>query len=137
MRYTQFLSGITSEQLKDFFEFWPNPPKPETHLKILHGSQHVWLALDDDGASERVIGFVTAITDQVFYAYIPLLEVIPSYRKRGVGSELMRRMMETLENMYAIDLCCDPDKQAFYGQVGMELGGAAMLVRNYARQSGE
>ena len=39
------------------------------------------LARDDAG---RVVGFVTAISDGVLSAYIPLLEVLPEYQ--GAGS---------------------------------------------------
>jgi ribosomal protein S18 acetylase RimI-like enzyme len=38
------------------------------------------------------IGFETAISDGRLTAYIPLLEVLPTYRNRGVGSQLIKMM---------------------------------------------
>ena len=83
----------------------------------------------------RVIGFVTAISDGVLSAYVPLLEVLPSHQKRGIGHELMRRMLEMLDGLYMIDLLCDNDLQPFYEKVGMQRS-QGMMVRNYAWQSG-
>ncbi|WP_218916404.1 GNAT family N-acetyltransferase [Calidithermus chliarophilus] len=129
--YTSSLEGITPEQLEGFFVGWPNPPSPQTHLRILKGSSHVVLALD----GERVVGFVNAISDGVLSAYIPLLEVLPPYQGRGVGSELMRRMLEQLEGFYMADLLCEPELAPFYERFGMRRA-AGMFLRNYARQAG-
>ena len=32
--YTTSLGSITTKQLKGFFVDWPNPPSPETHLRL-------------------------------------------------------------------------------------------------------
>jgi ribosomal protein S18 acetylase RimI-like enzyme len=131
--YRRSLEGIRTSQLEGFFKGWPNPPTPETHLEILRRASHVVLAVD--GSSDRVIGFVTAISDGLLSAYVPLLEVRPEFQHRGIGSELMRRMLEALGGMYMIDLLCDPELRAFYAKLGMR-ESSGMLVRNFARQSG-
>ncbi|MEM7680640.1 MAG: GNAT family N-acetyltransferase [Planctomycetota bacterium] len=87
--FTTSLDGITSGHLHGFFEGWPTPPSPAQHFEILRAARHVVLAVDP--ATSRVVGFVTAIGDGVFSAAIPLLEVLPDYRKQGLGSELVRR----------------------------------------------
>ena len=132
--YTDSLEDITPERLRGFFVGWPTPPTPETHLRVLEGSAHVWLARDDDTGD--VVGFVTAISDGVLAAYMPNLEVLPTYQGQGIGGELVRRMLDTLQGLYAIDLLCDPDLQPFYERLGMRRA-TGMLVRNYDRQSGE
>lgn len=134
VHYTDSVEGITSDQLGGgFFEGWPNPPSPETHLKVLKNSDHVVLAIDRE--TNAVVGFITAISDGVLSAYIPLLEVLPRYRRRGIGTELMCRMMGRLRDLYMIDLITGPELEHFYRRFGM---GAAfgMIVRNFARQSG-
>jgi ribosomal protein S18 acetylase RimI-like enzyme len=131
MHYQTSLEDIRADQLAGFFVGWLNPPTPDTHLKILKRAAHVVLAVDDTS----VVGFVTAISDGILCAYIPLLEVLPSHQHQGIGSELMRRMLETLREIYMIDLLCDPDLQAFYSRVGME-ESSGMLLRNFSRQSG-
>jgi GNAT superfamily N-acetyltransferase len=131
--YTDSLEGTTPAMLHGFFVGWPNRPAPETHLRLLEGSDHVVLALDDAG---RVVGFITAISDGVLSAYIPLLEVLPEYQGRGIGGDLVRRMLEKLDGLYMIDLLCDAPLQPYYERHGMK-PATGMLVRNYERQSGE
>ncbi len=131
--YTDSLDGITAEKLNGFFIGWPNPPKPDAHLRILKGSTHIILAIDDQ--SGNVVGFMNAITDGVLNAFIPLLEVLPSHQHQGIGAELVRQMLDKLHNLYAIDLLCDADLQPFYERFGMR-PYTAMLYRNYDRQSG-
>jgi ribosomal protein S18 acetylase RimI-like enzyme len=96
------------------------------HLAILKRSDHVVLAVDGD----QVVGFITAISDGVLSAYIPLLEVLPSYRQQGIGSELVRQMLEKLRGLYMVDLVCDPELQGFYARLGMK-PYAAMIIRNF------
>ena len=132
--YQDQLEGIDASRLQGFFVGWPNPPTPETHMRLLHGSQYVWLAVDS--ATGNVVGFITALSDGVLSAYIPLLEVLPSYQKQGIGKELVQRMLATLGQIYMVDLLCDEDLQPYYGNFGMRpISG--MFLRNYEFQSGK
>jgi ribosomal protein S18 acetylase RimI-like enzyme len=132
--YADSVGNITAENLQGFFVGWPNPPSPETHLKLLANSDQVVLAVDDE--TGNVVGFITAISDGVLSAYIPLLEVLPTYQKRGIGQELVRRMLEKLSRLYMVDLLCDPELHPFYERFGMK-PGFGMMLRNYERQSSE
>lgn len=130
--YTDSLANITPQQLEGgFFVGWRNPPSPENHLRLLQGSYKVWLALDDD----TVVGFITAISDGVLTAFIPLLEVLPEYQGQHIGTELTRRMFDSLSRLYSIDLLCDVDIIPFYQRLGMQQANA-MLIRNYHNQAG-
>ncbi|MDG4658192.1 GNAT family N-acetyltransferase [Ectobacillus antri] len=134
MIYTHSSEGITADMLTGFFVGWPNPPKPQTHLQLLQNSNKVILAIDEQ--TNQVVGFITAISDGVLSAYIPLLEVLPAYQQKGIGKELMTRMLKELEHIYMIDLCCDDDLLPYYEEFGM-MRSNGMLLRNYHRQSGE
>ncbi len=134
IEYVDSPNGITAEQLSGFFVGWPNPPSPETHLRLLHESDQVVLAIDSgDG---RVVGFITAISDGVLSAYITLLEVLPEYQRHGMGSELMQRMMAKLDGLYMIDLVRAENLGPFYERFGL-IPADAMVIRNFARQSGQ
>ncbi|MGC4047114.1 MAG: GNAT family N-acetyltransferase [Armatimonas sp.] len=122
---------MTAEQLQGFFVGWPNPPSPETHQEILRRSAALWLAWD----GERCVGFINALSDGVFYAFIPLLEVLPEYQGQGIGGELVRRMCETLKPMYAIDIVCDDALITYYERHGFT-AGKAMMRRHYDNQAG-
>jgi ribosomal protein S18 acetylase RimI-like enzyme len=133
IRFRTDLDGVTPTQLQGFFDGWPNPPAPETHLRILRGSTAVVLAVDP--GTQRVVGFVTALSDGVLSAYLPLLEVLPAYRGRGIGSELVRRVLAVLGDLYMVDVTCDADALPFYQALGMRPGTGAS-VRRVPRQSG-
>ena len=133
IRYTDKLDGLEPEALAGFFEGWLSKPTPETHLEILRGSSAVVLAIDD--SSDAVVGFVNAVSDGVLSAYVPLLEVLHDYRGRGIGRELLRRMLEKMEDLYMVDLVCDPETARFYESLGMK-PAHAMVVRRYERQAG-
>ena len=132
--YRHSTDGITPGQLKGFFVGWPNPPSTETHLKLLRESARAILAVDEDKGA--VVGFVTAVSDGVLSAFIPFLEVLPEYQKKGIGAVLMRRMLEELKDLYVVDLTCDAPLQPWYEKLGMKRA-TAMVARNYERQSGQ
>jgi len=107
--------GIRAADLDGFFVGWPNPPSAERLLEILQA---------------------TAITDRCFAAYIPLVEVLPAHQERGLGSQMVRALLDRLSSCYMIDLVCDDDVVPFYER----LGGtrlAAMAWRNFDRLTPE
>ena len=120
------------DDLKGFFQGWAAPPGPRDHLRILRGSGHALVAMDGG----RVVGFITAITDGTLAAYIPLLEVLPEYRGRGIGSELVRRMLGRLGGLNMVDLMCDAPLRPFYERFGM-VAGTGMMIRRHRPFEGE
>jgi ribosomal protein S18 acetylase RimI-like enzyme len=125
--YGDTIERISADQLSGgFFDGWLYPLDPETHLRLLQGSDVVVIALDDE--SKQIVGFITAITDGVLAAYIPLLEVLPPYRDQGIGSELLRRMLNHLERYGVVDLLCDLELQPWYRRFGMH-PASGMLLR--------
>jgi ribosomal protein S18 acetylase RimI-like enzyme len=133
IRYTTSADGIVPEMLAGFFVGWADPPTAQTHLKILRRSSHVVVAIDE--GTGRVVGFISAISDGVLCAHITLLEVLPDYQRRGIGTELTRRMLGELGDLYAVDAACDAELSGFYARCGMQ-ERRAMVLRNYRRQSG-
>jgi ribosomal protein S18 acetylase RimI-like enzyme len=133
IEFRQTLDGLAPDDLDGFFEGWPNPPDAATHLRILESAYAVQLAIDT--RSDRVVGFVNAISDGVLSAYVPLLEVLPEWRGQGIGRALVQRLCEQLSHLYMVDLVCDPELEAFYEPLGFHkmLG---MGKRNYDNQSG-
>jgi ribosomal protein S18 acetylase RimI-like enzyme len=130
--YRTTTDGITPESLEGgFFEGWPNPPSPSTHLEILKGSDHVVLAMDGD----EVVGFITAISDGVLSAFITLLEVLPEYQNRGIGQSLMNQIMTEIGDIYMVDLVCDANLSRFYAELGFATT-TGMSRRDYDMQPG-
>ena len=134
IEYRTSVEGITADQLAGpFFVGWLNQPNPDTHLEVLRGSDHVVVAVNT--MDQQVVGFVNALSDGVFMGFIPLLEVTPEYQGRGIGSELMLRLLDELSDFYTVDAMCDPELQPFYRHLGMQ-EATGVARRNYERQSG-
>lgn len=127
IHYQQHARGIRKEHLEGFFVGWGRRPSPATHLELLRRSDHVVVAIDEE-KSRRVVGFITALSDRVLCAYIPLLEVLPAYQGQGIGRELVERMLVLLKDHYMIDLVCDPHLQEFYEHHGLR-PHHAMIIR--------
>ncbi|MCM3205687.1 GNAT family N-acetyltransferase [Paenibacillus illinoisensis] len=132
--YRSNLDGIGLEQLSEhFFDGWANPPSKATFLRLLEQSYAAELAVDDE--TGKVIGFIQAISDGVLSAYIPLLEVVPEFQGKGIGTTLTERMLKRLQGLYMIDLLCDTETQPFYEKQGMRRA-SGMMVRHYSNQNG-
>ncbi|MGE5674808.1 MAG: GNAT family N-acetyltransferase [Mycobacterium leprae] len=127
IHYVTNTAGLSPAQLQGFFVDWCYPLTPAKHLALLEGSAHVVLAVDSE--NDQVVGFITALSDHVLSAYIPLLEVLPAYQGQGIGSELVRRMLGELQALGMVDLMCDPGLQDFYARFGMEAGTGMMIRR--------
>ena len=74
---------------------------------------------------------MNAISDGELAAHIPLLEVLPEHRHRGIGTELVRRMLDKLDGLAMIDLTCDAELVPYYERFGM-LRVSGMVMRNPA-----
>lgn len=113
--YDTDVSGLTEADLAGFFVGWPTPPSPAQHLAVLRGSYRVVIAL----SSGEVVGFVNMISDGVLTAFVPWLEVRPEFQGRGIGSELMRRILAEAEHLYSVDLTCDDALRPYYERLGL------------------
>jgi GNAT superfamily N-acetyltransferase len=126
--YSDDGSAVRPEELRGFFARWPAAPSPERHVELLRRSLVAIVARDEG----RVVGFATAVGDGVLSAYIPLLEVLPEWQGRGIGSELVRRVLARLGGLYMVDLCCDAELEPFYRRLGFAVLDRGMGIRNRA-----
>jgi ribosomal protein S18 acetylase RimI-like enzyme len=126
--YSESLHGITPAKLRGFAADWRVAPSSEQMFRMLRSSHSVALAIDDE--EDRVVGYAAALSDGCMFAFISSIEVLPDYQGRGIGKELMNRMMARYRKLYALDLLCDADKAGFYEQFGMQQV-CGMARRNY------
>ena len=115
----------TAADLAGFFFGWPRPPAPDRRVALLRGASHGVLAW----AGDRLVGFVTALSDGVLMAYVPLLEVLPEYQGRGIGTALVERVLAEIGDLYGVDVCCDEDLVPYYERFGFQRVAGMVLRR--------
>ncbi len=125
--YTDDLTSVREDMLRGFFVGWPKRPSARQHLALLRGSYRSVVAVDE--AAQRVVGFVNMLSDGVLTAFIPWLEILPGYQGRGIGTELMRRILAGTERFYSIDLVCDEALLPYYARFAM-ISASSALVRH-------
>jgi len=126
--YDNNKNDISEEQLKGFFVGWKKTLTAEQHRKLLYGSTYFVIAVDDE--TNQAVGFITALSDGVNSGFIPLLEVLPDYQGKGIGTKLMEEILIRLNKIPNIDLTCDVELQPFYERFKM-LKSTGMVLRKY------
>ncbi len=98
---------------------WSSAKKPDLLHKALLGSHSLFSAWD--GA--KLIGLGNAISDGYLVVYYPHLLVLPAYQERGIGTELMRRLMARYQGFHQHMLVADGRALDFYRKCGFKRAG--------------
>ncbi len=124
---------LVNLKIENFFVGWKNKPSEEILRKSIMNSDYIVIAIDIK--NQCLAGYITAISDNTLSAYIPFLEVAPQYQKKGIGKNLVKKIIDQLENLYMIDVVCDNNLAGFYEKAGFR-SWHSMIKRNYINQSG-
>ena len=89
---------------------WANQRSIEGIQKMLQGTPLTLGAWEGD----RLVGFARVITDGIYRALIDDVVVEESTRGTGIGSELMRQLIERLTEVEAVFLHCGEQVVSFY-----------------------
>ena len=86
---------------------------------------------------ERQIGFCRATSDGVSIAYLADVYVLPGYRGRGLGEELVREMVENGELAGVRWILHTEDAHALYRKLGFEEPSYKVLERRSTRNASD
>ncbi len=98
---------------------WPHRAQDRAKLaRLVAGSLYVSHAHD----GPRLVAFARAISDGVSNAYVSTVAVLPEHRGRGIGREVVRRLVEG-DDKRGIQwiLHARPELHPFYRENGFEL----------------
>src|SRR5580698_10515384 len=107
---------------------WSSAEKPELLYKALVASHSLFSAWDGN----RLVGLGNAISDGFLVVYYPHLIVLPEYQGRGIGTELMRRLMARYAGFHQHMLVADGRAIDFYRKCGFERAGKTEPMWIYA-----
>jgi predicted GNAT family acetyltransferase len=108
--------------------------EPAAHKKSFENSQ-VTVFIHREG---QLIGFGRAISDGVFQAAIYDVAIIPEYQTQGIGTIIIKTIMDKLSNCNFI-LYAAPGKEGFYQTLGfrkMKTGMALFLKAEQMKERG-
>jgi GNAT superfamily N-acetyltransferase len=83
----------------------------------------------------ELIGLARGITDQGTTLFVCDVLVKPEFQKQGIGSELMRRLIEPYREIYQIVLLTDPETLPFYRKLGYMHWESAALRMHRPKKS--
>lgn len=94
---------------------WKSAEYPEKIVRGLRNSSAVISAWD----GKRLVGLVRGLDDGETVAFLHYLLVDPEYRKKGIGKELMTRILAGYSNMLYVKIMpSDPKTVEFYEKFG-------------------
>ena len=114
VRIDHSLDGIDWEQAKAdlIADDFDNGRSPGALRRSFEQSQHVAFARDGD----RVVGMARLLSDGVCNAYLVDVWTMSTHRRRGIGSSMVRRLLESVPGQH-VGLQTN-DAQPFYASLG-------------------
>ena len=106
--------------------------EPAAHQKSFENSE-VTVFIRREG---QMIGFGRAISDGVFQAAIYDVAILPEYQARGIGTIIIKTIMDKLSNCNFI-LYAAPGKEGFYQTLGFRKMKTGMAFFQKAEQMKE
>ena len=81
-------------------------------------SLHVLAAYADD----KLVGILRAVGDGASVVFLQDLIILPEFQRQGIGSQLMRRVMEKYADVYQLQLLTEASEKniAFYEYLGLK-----------------
>ena len=93
---------------------WSSANKPDQLHRGLTNSDSIVTAWQAD----QLVGLANAISDGHLVVYYPHVVVHPDLQGRGIGKEMMRRLMERYKDFHQHSILADKDAVGFFERCG-------------------
>ena len=122
-----FTEPINPEDLQSLFQQtdWARRRSPLDIQQMLDRSQLTLGVWDDD----CLIGFARVVTDDLYRAWIEDVVVDHAYRKQGIASLMLEKLLKRLEHIELVMLDCVPEWAAFYAKFGFQRKAGVSMER--------
>ena len=109
--------------------YWARGRPRETVARLVSEASRV-VGLYD---GQRQIGFARAVSDGVVFAYLADVYVLPEFRGRGLGKELVREIVDGGRHAGVAWLLHTADAHGLYAQLGFVRPSKRMMERPRGR----
>ncbi|MBX9402773.1 GNAT family N-acetyltransferase [Lysobacter sp. BMK333-48F3] len=125
MRWSHDTDGLDWEELSELYRIAPLGIKSAEHLRAVYGASLHAALLRDEG---RLIGAGRALADGRDCAYLADIVVHPDYQGRGLGQQIVERLVARAQGHRKILLYAQPGKEGFYRKLGFRPMRTAMAI---------
>lgn len=125
IHWTNDLSGADWEEIAALYHAAPLGDKNPADLKtVFCNSMYCCFAYDD----ATLVGAGRVLADGCDCAYLCDVAVLPDYQGKGLGQEIIERLLEASRSHKKIILYAVPGKESFYGKFGFKRMTTAMAI---------
>jgi GNAT superfamily N-acetyltransferase len=112
---------IELQQILDLYRSngWSSGNKPEQLYNALMNSDALISAWD----SNRLVGIANAISDGHLVVYYPHMLILPEYQGQGIGTRIMKVLLDKYKNFHQQMLTADGRSIEFYRKCGFSRAG--------------
>lgn len=124
-RWSDDLDAVDLEELSELYRVAPLGVKPPDALAVVFGnSRFRWFVYDGDA----LVGAGRALADGLDAAYIADVAVHPDHQGRGLGRDIIGRLVASARGHRKILLYANPGKEGFYAKLGFLPMNTAMAI---------
>jgi ribosomal protein S18 acetylase RimI-like enzyme len=117
--------GMDWDELSELYRVAPLGEKPPDALRTVFGNSRFVCFVSLDGA---LVGAGRALADGLDCSYIADVAVHPDHQGRGLGQELVRRLVSLSAGHKKIILYANPGAEGFYRRLGFLHMNTAMAI---------
>ena len=125
LSWKETLEDVNWEELSALYQAAPLGNKSPEWLRTAF-SNSMYRCFAYDGA--QLIGSGRALADGVDCSYLCDVAILPSHQGKGVGSEIITRLITRSKGHRKIILYSVPGKEAFYQKLGFRRMTTAMAI---------
>jgi ribosomal protein S18 acetylase RimI-like enzyme len=128
--------NIDWDELSNLYNLAPLGKKEPKNLEKVFSNSMFKCFVSD---TEKIIGVGRALADGSDCSYICDVAVLPAYQGKGIGSDIVKKLIELSKGYKKIILYSSPGAESFYKKLGFNRMSTAMAIfedQNQALEAG-
>ena len=128
--------NIDWDELSNLYNLAPLGKKEPKNLEKAFSNSMFKCFVSD---TEKIIGVGRALADGSDCSYICDVAVLPAYQGKGIGSDIVKKLIELSKGHKKIILYSSPGAESFYKKLGFNRMSTAMAIfedQNQALEAG-
>jgi ribosomal protein S18 acetylase RimI-like enzyme len=125
LQWSDSIADLDWDELTALYRAAPLGNKNAAGLKTAYSNSMFHCVVREHG---RLVGVGRVLADGADCAYICDVALLPSHQGRGLGKEIVARLLERSSGHKKIILYSVPGKEAFYRKLGFKRMNTAMAI---------